>query len=251
MRFIAIIAAFTFFLTGCTYHRVAHGPYHGSGPEMYQGYYYARIIYIERVPYYIHDDRRARPIPPHLRHHFRYPLSVRTLPPGYGNDRGKRDGYEVSRIIYLGDVPHYVQDDRHARALPPGVREKFRYDSVHGERRQGGVLPERRREDDGRDNGRNGLPAVREENSRYRPHENGGAPVYEQRRDPRRDTQGDVSGRRAPKDDYGQQPREREQQRSESNRQGGKSVPQNQGHGGSEKKPTGKKRGDEEDGKGR
>lgn len=98
--------------------------------DAYEGYYYVRIVYLGGVPWYVDDDLRARPIPPHLRGHFRYAAWSRSMPPRFGHDQGMRDGYRLSRIVYIDGVPHHVDEHRHARPLPTRVRSRFAYESV-------------------------------------------------------------------------------------------------------------------------
>lgn len=38
-----------------------------------------------------------------------------------------RDGYDVSRIVYINDVPYYVDDDRRTRAVPDRLHNRFEY----------------------------------------------------------------------------------------------------------------------------
>ncbi|MFO7543142.1 MAG: hypothetical protein R6W97_10110 [Thiobacillus sp.] len=95
--------------------------------DSYQGYFYFRVIYISGIPWYVDDYRRVRPIPPHLHSHFRDASWARSLPPRFGRDRVVRDGYDLSRIVYINNVPHYVDDDRRARPMPDQVRNRFDY----------------------------------------------------------------------------------------------------------------------------
>lgn len=95
--------------------------------DSYQGYFYFRVIYISGTPWYVDEYRRVRPIPPHLHSHFRDASWARSLPPRFGRDREVRDGYDISRIVYINDVPHYVDDDRRARPVPDRVRSRFEY----------------------------------------------------------------------------------------------------------------------------
>lgn len=99
---------------------------HPDDDEMYEGYFYARIVYINGMPYHVQDDRRAYPIPRHLRKHFRQ-RARRHRAFGWRQQDGMRDGYRLGRIIYIDDVPHHVDDDRHARPLPPRLRPRFSY----------------------------------------------------------------------------------------------------------------------------
>lgn len=95
--------------------------------DSYEGYFYVRIIYISGTPWYVDEYRRVRPIPSHLHSHFAYSTWVRSLPPRFGRDREVRDGYDISRIVYINNVPHYVDDDRRARPVPERVRSRFEY----------------------------------------------------------------------------------------------------------------------------
>jgi hypothetical protein len=98
--------------------------------DAYEGYYYVRIVYLNGIPWYVDDDLRARPVPAHLRGQFRYSSWARSLPPSFGRDSGERDGYRLSRIVYINGVPHTVDADRRARPIPPGLRSRFSYGSV-------------------------------------------------------------------------------------------------------------------------
>ena len=132
-----LIAAGLATLAGC-----AVGPYwddegvYGPGypvyrdTDFYEGYYYVQIIYIDGEPWYVDDYRRAHPIPPHLRSHFRNSSWARSLPPRFGRDDDMRDGYPLSRIVYVNDVPVYVDDDLRARPLPSHLRNEFPYQGV-------------------------------------------------------------------------------------------------------------------------
>lgn len=95
--------------------------------DAYEGYFYVRVIYIDGVPWYVDEYRRVRPIPWHLHGHFQDSSWARSLPPRFGRDRAVRDGYDLSRIVYINDVPHYVDDDRRARPVPDRVRSEFEY----------------------------------------------------------------------------------------------------------------------------
>ncbi len=98
--------------------------------DVYEGYYYVRIIYLGGVPWYVDEDLRARPVPAHLRSHFRYGAWARSAPPSFGRDGGMRDGYRLSRIVYIDGVPHHVDEGRHARPIPARLRSRFAYESV-------------------------------------------------------------------------------------------------------------------------
>lgn len=107
--------------------------------DAYEGYRYVRIVYLGGVPWYVDEDLRARPIPPHLRGHFRYAAWSRSAPPSFGRDSGMRDGYRLSRIVYVDGVPHHVDEHRHARPIPNRLRSRFAYESVarHDDGRRG------------------------------------------------------------------------------------------------------------------
>src|SRR5512143_1942903 len=82
----------------------------------YEGYYYVRIIFIGNAPYYVDDDRHIRPLPPRVYDHFRrspYRTSGGRLPV-FSRDAEVRDGYPMSRIVYLNNIPYYVGNDRTA-----------------------------------------------------------------------------------------------------------------------------------------
>ena len=49
------------------------------------------------------------------------------MPPRFSRDREVRDGYDLSRIVYINDAPHYVDDDRRARPVSDRVRSRFEY----------------------------------------------------------------------------------------------------------------------------
>jgi hypothetical protein len=98
--------------------------------DSYEGYYYVRVVYINGDPWYVDEYRRARPIPRHLHSHFRHSKWTRSLPPRFSNDTVMRDGYHVSRIVYINDVPHHVDEDRRARPVPTRLRSRFAYGSV-------------------------------------------------------------------------------------------------------------------------
>ncbi|MBW8457238.1 MAG: hypothetical protein K0M58_02165 [Thiobacillus sp.] len=98
--------------------------------DSYEGYYYVRVVYIDGDPWYVDDYRRARPIPRHLHSHFRNSSWTRSLPPRFSQDSGVRDGYPLSRIVYINDVPHHVDNDRRARPLSTKLRSRFSYGTV-------------------------------------------------------------------------------------------------------------------------
>lgn len=129
--------------------------------DSYEGYFYFRIIYISGTPWYVDDYRRVRPIPRHLHSHFAYSTWVRSLPPRFGRDRVVRDGYDLSRIVYINNVPHYVDDDRRARQMPDQVRNRFDYRVV---------VPQQgadRRDDDRRGDDRQGDDRRGDDRSSY------------------------------------------------------------------------------------
>ena len=54
----------------------------------YQGYYYARIIFIGSIPYYVDGDHQIHQIPPRYRDHFsRYPYQNLHRPPVFSRDK--------------------------------------------------------------------------------------------------------------------------------------------------------------------
>ncbi len=122
--------------------------------DSYQGYYYVRIIYINGDPWYVDDYRRVRPIPRHLHSHFQYSTWVRSLPPRFGSEREMRDGYDISRIVYINNVPHYVDDDRRTRAVPDRLHNRFEYRVVVPQQGDGRRGNERRSDDHRGDEGR-------------------------------------------------------------------------------------------------
>lgn len=95
--------------------------------ESYQGYYYVRVIYVEGAPWYVDDDGRARPVPPHLRERFLAAPQVRSAPPGFSRDTTVRYGYPVSRIVYINNEPYHVDDERRVHPLPSHLRSRFPY----------------------------------------------------------------------------------------------------------------------------
>jgi hypothetical protein len=108
--------------------RYEHREYHAD--DAYEGYYYVRIVYFNGVPWYVDDDLRARPVPRHLHAHFRNTSWTRSLPPRFHDHDEVRDGYRVSRIVYINDVPHHVDDGRQVRPLPSRLRNRFTYQTV-------------------------------------------------------------------------------------------------------------------------
>ena len=133
VRNLILLAGLSVILLGCVIHS---RPYYTDGYDYYDyrdtpsydGYYYARIIFIGNIPYYVYDDRQVRPIPPHLREHFiRYPYQTLHRPPVFSRDNEVRDGYPMSRIIYLNGVPYNVRDNRTAEPLPDKLHQRFRY----------------------------------------------------------------------------------------------------------------------------
>lgn len=143
IRNILFLAGLAILLAGCVIHSRPYPPrdyddryyddyYDYRSTPSYEGYYYVRIIFISDVPYYVDDDRYVRPIPPRLREHFRrYRYDALGRPPIFSRDREVRDGYPVSRIIYLDGVPYHVGDDRRAQPLPERLRPHFRYAPEH------------------------------------------------------------------------------------------------------------------------
>lgn len=98
--------------------------------DAYEGYYYVRIVYLDGVPWYVDEDLHARPVPPHLRGQFRHASWVRSAPPRFSGDPRMRDGYALSRIVYINGAPYHVDEDRRARPIPRKLRSRFAYDSV-------------------------------------------------------------------------------------------------------------------------
>lgn len=98
--------------------------------DSYEGYYYVRIVYFDGVPWYVDEDLNARPVPPHLRSQFRHASWVRSAPPRFSRDPRVRDGYLLSRIVYINGAPYHVDEDRRARPIPSRLRSRFAYDSV-------------------------------------------------------------------------------------------------------------------------
>jgi hypothetical protein len=158
------MAALAFMMAGCvTSPRAGYvydqpydeGYYDYRGTPSYEGYYYVRIIFIRDVPYYVDDDRYIRPIPPHLYDHFRnYPYSTLGRTPVFSRDREVRDGYPVSRIIYLDGIPYNVGNDRKAQPLPERLQQRFRY--APADQDKANVKPSRSPVQ--QDNGRNNEP---------------------------------------------------------------------------------------------
>lgn len=153
IRTLLIAAGLATLAGGCTYTPDYDYGDRGYGPgypvyrdtDAYEGYFYVQIIYIDGEPWYVDDYRRAHPIPPHLRSHFRNSSWTRSLPPRWGRDTEMRDGYPLSRIVYINDVPQYVDDDRRARPLPAQLRSRFSYQGVVRSRdagRNGGERPQ-------------------------------------------------------------------------------------------------------------
>lgn len=98
--------------------------------DAYEGYYYVRIVYLNGVPWYVDEDLHARPVPPHLRSQFRHASWVRSAPPRFSRDPRMRDGYALSRIVYINGAPYHVDEDRRARPIPSKLRSRFSYESV-------------------------------------------------------------------------------------------------------------------------
>lgn len=138
IRILLIATGLATLAGGCTYTPDygygdrGYPPYYGvyRDTDSYDGYFYVQIIYIDGEPWYVDDYRRAHPIPPNLRSHFRNSAWVRSLPPRFGHDDDMRDGYRLSRIVYVDDVPVYVDDDRRVHPLPAQVRSRFSYQGV-------------------------------------------------------------------------------------------------------------------------
>lgn len=137
LRTMVMVAGLAAFAGGCAVHEHEYEErrYHSSygvyqEDDAYEGYYYVRIVYINGDPWYVDDYRRARPVPRKLYGHFRNTAWTRSLPPRFADDDEVRDGYRVSRIVYINDVPHYVDDDHRARPVPPRVRNRFSYVTV-------------------------------------------------------------------------------------------------------------------------
>lgn len=199
IRTAVIVAGLATLAGGCT---VAHvTPHHERGysstrvvyheNDSYEGYYYVRIVYINGAPWYIDEYRRARPVPRHLHAHFRHSAWTRSLPPRFGHDDEVRDGYHVSRIVYINDVPHYVDDDRRARPVPSRLRNRFTYVTVvrdHDRDRRAGERREYGRDDDRRDRAREEQWRERRESPAYvRERERDERPAYvreHERREP-------------------------------------------------------------------
>ena len=143
IRNILFLAGLSAILAGCVIHTRPYPPREYAYPydveyydyrdsPSYEGYYYVRIVFISGIPDYVDDDRYVRPIPPHLREHFRrYRYDRLGRPPIFSRDREVRDGYPLSRIIYLDGVPYVVGDDRLAQPLPERLRSHFRYTPDH------------------------------------------------------------------------------------------------------------------------
>lgn len=134
MRTISLAIGSIVLMAGCTvrpYSHVRHvDHYHDRPVEVRETHYYTRIIYINRVPYYVDEDRRAYPVPSHLRHQYKYSPNVHRAPPAFGRDTGQRDGYQLSRIIYINNIPYHVENDHSARQLPRRLHDRFRYAPV-------------------------------------------------------------------------------------------------------------------------
>lgn len=137
LRPTALVLAAAALATGCvvtpghhtsSHTTYEHRTYHAS--DAYEGYYYVRIVYFNGVPWYVDDDLRARPVPRHLHAHYRNTSWTRSLPPRFIDHDEVRDGYRVSRIIYINGVPHHVDDGRQVRPLPRTVRNRFDYRTV-------------------------------------------------------------------------------------------------------------------------
>lgn len=137
LRNILLLTVLAVFMSGCVINPrplplrdnpYDDGYYDYRGTPSYEGYYYARIIFIRNVPYYVEDDRYIRPIPPRLYDHFRrYPYDSLGHPPMFSRDNEVRDGYRMSHIIYLDGVPYHVENDHSAQPLPEHLHQRFRY----------------------------------------------------------------------------------------------------------------------------
>lgn len=174
LRNIVLLAGLAVFMAGCVInprplpprdfdHRYDDDYYDYRSTPSYEGYYYARIIFISNVPYYVDDDRYIRPIPPRLHDHFRrYPYDTLGRPPVFSRDAEVRDGYPVSRIIYLDGVPYHVENDRIAQPLPERLHQRFRYAPANqGNAPANGNRPQPPAQSPAQhDNGRNNEPPV-------------------------------------------------------------------------------------------
>jgi hypothetical protein len=123
--------------------------YHAT--PSYEGYFYVRVIFIGNIPYYVDDDRHVRPIPRHLHDHFRKsPFRNRDRhAPYFSRDREVRDGYDMSRVVYFNNVPHYVENGRVARPLPNHMHDRFRaapFGRDNDRSNDGRFTPDRRNE---------------------------------------------------------------------------------------------------------
>ncbi len=132
IRNFILLAGLSALLLGCVVHSRPYANdydyYDYRDTPSYEGYYYARIIFIGGFPYYVYDDRQVRPIPPQYRDHFsRYPYQSLNRPPVFSPDREVRDGYPMSHIIYFNGVPYNVRDNRSAEPLPDKLHQRFRY----------------------------------------------------------------------------------------------------------------------------
>lgn len=138
IRNILLLASLAAFLSGCVVTHPTAPPrdhdydddvyYDYRNTPSYEGYYYVRIIFIHNVPYYVDDNRYIRPIPPHLHDHFRkYPYNTLRRPPVFSRDSEVRDGYPMSRIIYMDGTPYHVEDSRIAQPVPAKLQQRFRY----------------------------------------------------------------------------------------------------------------------------
>jgi hypothetical protein len=164
VRNLILLTGLSAFLLGCVvnprpYYAGDYDYYDYLDTPSYDGYYYARIIFIGNIPYYVYDDRQVRPIPPHLREHFiRYPYQTLHRPPVFSRDKEVRDGYPMSRIIYLNGVPYNVRDNRTAEPLPNKLHQRFRYTpSSEGDFPGDDYRP--RQPNQGRDDRHNELPS--------------------------------------------------------------------------------------------
>lgn len=135
IRKVFLLSILALFLAGCVVQvrpAVRHSPhneeeYHDtrSNPS-YMGFYYARIVFIQGMPYYVDDERHIRQIPLKFHSHFvSYPYDRISKPLAFSQDNEVRDGYRMSRIIYFDGTPFQVNDDRSAYPLPKRLHPRF------------------------------------------------------------------------------------------------------------------------------
>lgn len=174
IRNFLLLAGLAVFIAGCVVNPSAYNRnydhrydddyyYDYRNTPSYEGYYYVRIIFIRNVPYYVDDDRYIRPIPPRLHDHFRrYPYNTLGYPPLFSRDTEVRDGYPMSRIIYLDGVPYHVENDHIAQPLPERLHQRFRYTPANqGSAPANGFRPQPFGQ---HDNGRNNEPPALNQN---------------------------------------------------------------------------------------